>query len=68
MSILCRTFDVRQAHSKIRQIFLCGGIRGKLKDIIFIIKKRAKYLSLAMVSSWLTDLQCHNFECHPFKS
>jgi hypothetical protein len=28
------------------------GIRGKVKDIIFIIKLRAKCLSLTMVSSW----------------
>jgi transposase InsO family protein len=45
------TFDVRQAHSKIRQKFLCGVSKGNQR-IFFIIKLRAKCLSLAMVSSW----------------
>jgi hypothetical protein len=48
---LCQTFDVIQPHSKIRQMFLWG-IRGKPKDIIFIIKLRAKCFLLAMVPSW----------------
>jgi hypothetical protein len=58
---LCQTFDVRQAHSKIRQIFHCGGIRGKPKDIIFIIKPRAKCLSLTMVSSWRRETKGYYF-------
>jgi hypothetical protein len=32
--------------------YFLWGIRGKLKDIIFIIKLRAKCLSLVMVFSW----------------
>jgi hypothetical protein len=68
-------FDIRQAHSKIRQMFLCEGIRGKPKDIIFIIKQREKCLSLAIVSSWRKSfslkesvgVRCNlkKFEKHP---
>jgi hypothetical protein len=56
-------------------MFFCGGIRGKPKDIVFIIKLKAKCLSLAMVSSWRksfvskevseSKVQLEKFKKHP---
>jgi hypothetical protein len=32
---LCQTFDVRQAHSKIRQMFLCGISEGNQRILFY---------------------------------
>jgi hypothetical protein len=46
-----QTFDVRQTHSKIRQMLFSEVSKGNQRILFFTIKTRAKCLLLAMVSS-----------------